>query len=388
MKLQKRRIKMDNIGIGLAGYGAIGKIHTLCYKELHMLYPGQLPEVDLAAVCTSKPETAQNAAEAGGYRKWFTDVSELVKQDDVTVVDCSLPNFAHKSALLETIAAGKHVYCEKPLAVNGIEAREIAQAAAEAGVQIGMTFNYRFVPALMRAYELIQAGALGDIYRFRAEYFHTGYQDPERPLSWRMDREKSGGGALVDMGSHLIDLIRHLLGEFDSVQASMQTYIKERPVKRGAREKGVVTVDDAAWLRIKLKNGAMGTLETSRFATGALDDLRIEICGEKGALWFDLMDANWLYWFDASRKGGAPGGDNGWVRLETVQHYPGASIPSPRSILGWARTHAENQYTFLKAVAEGKTPQPNVTDGLRTQLVLDAAYASAERGDWVEVDLE
>ncbi len=379
---------MEKIGIGLLGYGAIGKIHTLGYKELDMLYPGQLPEINLAAVCTSKPETARNAAEAGGYRQWFSEISELLKQEDVTVVDCSLPNFAHKSALLEAIAAGKHVYCEKPLAVNGVEAREIAKAAAESGVQIGMTFNYRFVPALMQAYELIREGALGEIYRFRAEYFHTGYQDPQRPLSWRMEKEKSGGGALADLGSHLIDLIRHLLGEFESVQADTQTYITERPVKRGAQEKGRVTVDDAAWLRIRLKSGAIGTLETSRFATGALDDLRIEICGEKGALRFDLMDANWLYWFDASRKSDPLGGDRGWVRLETVQHYPGASIPSPRAILGWARTHAENQYTFLKAVTEGKTPQPDMTDGLRTQLIMDAAYASAERGDWAKVDQE
>jgi len=379
---------MNKIGIGLAGYGAIGKIHTLCYKELDMLYPNQLPAIDLAAVCTSKPETAQNAAKDGGYRKWFSDVSELIKQDDVTIIDCSLPNFAHKAVLLEAIAAGKHVYCEKPLAVNGTEAGEIAKAAAEAGVQVGMTFNYRFIPALMRAYQLIRDGALGELYRFRADYFHTGYQDPERPLSWRMDKKLSGGGALVDLGSHVIDLIRHLLGEFEAVQAFTQTYIKERPVTRGAQEKGLVTVDDAAWLQIKLKTGAMGTLETSRFATGALDDIRIEICGEKGALRFDLMDANWLYWFDASRKGGSFGGDRGWVRLETIQHYPGASIPSPRSIVGWTRTHAENQYTFLKAVTEGKTPQPNITDGLRTQLVLDAAYASAESGDWVKVDQE
>lgn len=379
---------MDKIGIGLVGYGSIGKIHTLCYKELDMLYPRQLPVIDFTAVCTSKSETAQRAAKDGGYRKWFTDVSELVKQDDVTIIDCSLPNFAHKAVVLEAIAARKHVYCEKPLAVNGTEAREITKAASEAGVQIGMTFNYRFIPALLRAYELIQEGALGEIYRFQAEYLHTGYQDPKRPLSWRMDKEQSGGGALVDLGSHLIDLIRHLLGEFEAVQALTQTYITERPIARGAQEKGKVTVDDAAWLQVKLKNGAIGTIEASRFATGTLDDLRIEICGEKGALRFNLMDANWLYWFDASRKSGPFGGDRGWVRLETVQYYPGASIPSPRAILGWPRTHAENQYTFLKAIVEGKTPQPNIIDGLRTQLVLDAAYASAKSGGWVEVKQE
>ena len=149
-----------------------------------------------------------------------------------------------------------------------------------------------------------------------------------------------------------------------------------------------MTVDDAAWLQVRLKNGALGTIEASRFSTGVLDELRFEICGEKGALRFNLMDANYLYWFDASRKGGAFGGDQGWQRLDTVQQYPGASIPPARAILGWQRTHAENQYQFLKAISEGKTPQPNVFDGLRTQFVLDAAYLSAQQGEWVEVEQE
>ena len=379
---------MEKIGIGLIGYGAIGKIHTLCYKDLEMYYPGQLPAIDLAAVCTSKPETAQRAAKEGGYRTWFTDASALIHQDDVMIVDCSLPNFAHKTVLLESIAAGKHVYCEKPLALNGAEAREIAQAAAEAQVQVGMTFNYRFVPALLRAHELIQEGALGEIYRFQAEYLHTGYESPERPMSWRLDKNKSGGGALADLGAHAIDLMRYLLGEFDAVQAMTHTYITERPLAPGAQEKGPVTVDDAAWLHVRLENGAIGTIEASRFSTGVLDELRFEICGEKGALRFNLMDANYLYWFDVSRKGGVFGGEQGWIRLDTIQHYPGASIPSPRAILGWSRTHAENQYRFLKAIVEGNTPQPNIIDGLRTQFVLDAAYTSAEHGGWVDVEQE
>jgi len=372
---------MEKIGIGLIGYGGIGKIHTLCYKDIEMYYPGQLPGIDLAAVCTSNRESAKRAAKEGGYRKWFTEASALIHDNDVLVVDCSLPNFAHKSVLLEAIAAGKHVYCEKPLALNGAEAREIANAATAAQVQIGMTFNYRFIPALLRAHELVQAGALGEIYRFQAEYLHTGYENPEKPLSWRLQHDQSGGGALADLGAHAIDLMRWLLGEFQTVRAMTHTYITERPISHGSQEKGRVTVDDAAWLQVRLKNGALGTIEASRFSTGVLDELRFEICGAKGALRFNLMDANYLYWFDASRKGG----DQGWLRLDTVQQYPGASIPPARAILGWQRTHAENQYQFLKAIAEGKTPQPNIIDGLRTQFVLDAAYLSVQEGGWVDV---
>ena len=379
---------MEKIGIGLVGYGGIGKIHTLGYKDIGMYYPGRLPEIELVAVCTSKPETAQKAFKDGGFRQWFTDVAELIQQDDVNIIDCSLPNFAHKSVLLQAIAAGKPIYCEKPLAMNVAEAREIASAAGQAGVQIGMTFNYRFLPAIMRAYSLIQDGALGQIYRFQAEYLHTGYEDPQRPLSWRLDKAKSGGGALVDLGAHLIDLMRYLLGEFEAVRALTKTFIPERPLSRGSQETGKVTVDDAAWLQVQLHNGGMGTIEASRFATGILDELRFEICGEKGALRFNLMDGNWLYWYDATRKGGDFGGERGWQRLDTLQQYPGASIPTPRSIIGWQRPHAENQYQFLKAIVTGKSFRPNVIDGLRAQLILDAAYKSAATGEWVNVEQE
>jgi predicted dehydrogenase len=377
---------MNQLGIGMLGYGGIGKIHASCYRQLPLLYPGQLPEIVLEGVCTSSPKTADRAAREGGFRRGFSDVAELLKQEQVNIVDCCLPNYLHKEALLQAFEAGKHVYCEKPLAVDADEARDIAAAAARHGVQVSVTFNFRFVPALMRAKQLIEQGLLGEVYSFRAEYFHTGYQNPERPMSWRMRKELSGGGALVDLGSHAIDLMRHLLGEFASVRALTHTYIDERPVSKGSKDKERVTVDDAAWLEVRLQDGGIGTIEVSRFATGALDDLNIEVYGKKAALMFRLMDANWLYWYDATRPGGPM--EQGWTRLETVQHYPGASLPPPRSIVGWTRTHAENQYAFLKAVSEGKAPRPGIVDGLRCQLIMDAAYRSAEDGNWVDVPLE
>jgi predicted dehydrogenase len=376
---------MKRIGIGLLGYGGIGKIHTLGYRDLPLLYPGGLPEIVLEGVCTSKEDTAGRAAREGGFRKGFSDLGELLSRQEVNVVDCCLPNFLHRQALLQALEAGKHVYCEKPLALNGEEARQIAAVVERQGVQLGLTFNFRFVPALMRARQLIEEGLLGEVYSFRAEYLHTGYQDPARPMSWRMRRELSGGGALVDLGSHVIDLIRHLLGEFASVRAVMHTYIGRRPVRRGSADSEPVTVDDAAWLEVRLQSGGIGTIEVSRFATGALDDLNIQVHGQKAALMFRLMDANWLYWFDATRPSGPAGGERGWTRLETVQHNPGASQPPPRSILGWTRTHTENQYAFLKAVSEGREPRPGAVDGLRCQLIMDAAYSSAENGQWVAV---
>jgi predicted dehydrogenase len=379
---------MEKIGIGLLGYGGIGKIHTYCYRQLPLLYPGKLPEIVLEGVCTSNPETAARAAGAGGFRRGFSDLGELLQQEEVDVVDCCLPNFLHKDALIRAFEAGKHVYCEKPLALNGGEARQIAAAAAQHGVRVGMTFNFRFLPALMRAKQLIEEGRLGRVYSFRAEYLHTGYQDPNRRMSWRMRKSLSGGGAVVDLGSHVIDLMRHLLGEFAAVRGTLRTFIGRRPVDKNSKDTEAVTVDDAAWLEVKLREGSIGTIEVSRFATGALDDLNVEIYGEKAAMMFRLMDANWLYWYDASRPGGLMGGEKGWTRLETVQHYPGAALPPPRSIVGWTRTHAENQNAFLEAVSRGQTAHPGAMDGLRCQLIMDAVYRSAETGSWVDVAVE
>jgi predicted dehydrogenase len=360
-------------------------VHSLCYRELPLLYPGTVPEPVLAAVCTRRSESAQAAAAEAGFAKWYTNVSDMLGDPQVDFLDCAAPNHLHREALLLAIQSKKHAYCEKPLALSVAEASEIVESAARAGVRIGLSFNFRFIPALLKAKHLLQSRALGRIYAFRAEYYHTGYQDPGRPMSWRLRKELAGGGALVDLGAHLLDLVRHLLGEYDSVRALTHTYIAERPLAAGSAARAKVDVEDAAWLQVRLKDGSLGSIEVSRFATGALDDLALGVYGEKGALRFRLMDANYLYWFDAARSGGDYGGERGWQRLETVQHYPGAQLPPPRSILGWTRTHAENQYGFLRALTEGREPSPNALDGLRVQQALEACYRSAESGNWEKV---
>jgi predicted dehydrogenase len=371
---------MAPIGIGMLGFGGIGKLHTLAWRALPSIYPGMQP-FRLAAVCARSKESAGKARDEGGFARGYATMEELVADPEVSVIDCVLPNDAHKVAIAMALSAGKHIYCEKPLALSGAEAREIAALAATSKGRLGMTFNYRFFPAILRAKRLLAEGALGEIYSFQFEYFHTGYQDASRPLTWRMRKELSGGGALVDMGAHIIDLARHLLGEFSEVSATTKTWIPERPLAKGSLEKGRVTVDDAAWVTARLASGALGTLVTSRFATGAADDLRFRIEGSKGALRFDLMDANWLYYYDASRSSA----DLGWNRLETIQGYAGASVPPARAIIGWERSHAENQFRFLSAIAEGREPEPGIADGLAAHLVIDAVYEAAASGAWIRV---
>jgi predicted dehydrogenase len=163
-----------------------------------------------------------------------------------------------------------------------------------------------------------------------------------------------------------------------------ETYIPERPLEKGSKQKGTVTVDDAAWMNVRMAGGAVGSIEVSRFATGTLDDLNITIYGERGSLRFSLMDANFLYWFDAGVRAPDPG-LLGWQRLETGQKYPGAKLPNPRSILGWTRFHTENLHRFIRSVREGSHFTPDELDGYEAQAVLEAVYRSAESGSWAKV---
>ena len=361
---------MKTLGIGLVGYGMIGKVHALAYREIPNIYPGKLPLLKLASVCTTNAPSAQKAAYDGGFEGWTTSLETLLSREDVDVVDVCAPNFSHHEIIMAALRAGKSVIVEKPLARNAVEAQEIADEVAVAKARLGMVFNYRFVPALMLAHSMITDGALGAIYHFEFNYLLSGYQDHNRPLSWKLRCVHSGGGALVDLGSHIIDLARYLLGEFAEVNATTRTYVTERPVSAGSSEREPVDVDDAAWLQAKMQSGAQGTLFATRFATGAADDLNVQIYGEHGALKFSLEDANVLNYFDAKAKTAT----QGWTRIQTGSQYEDAAVPPPRSMLGWNRTHAENIYQFLRSLAQDKPFTPDVTDGLRVQKIIHEAY--------------
>jgi predicted dehydrogenase len=375
---------MNKIGIAIAGYGYMGKVHALGLRQIPLLYPGTAPAFQLIGICMRSEDKARRAAAEAGCPKWYNSFEQMLQDDEVNIVDLVIPNHLHRRMIEEALRRGKHVLCEKPLTLSRSEAEAVVEAVRAGKTSLGMIFNYRFVPAVMKAKELLDEELLGQIYNFRGEYYHTGYQNRERPLSWRMDITKSGGGALVDLGVHVIDLVRYLLGDFDSVQAMTETYIGERPLKKGSKQMGKVTVDDAAWMNVRMKSGARGSIEVSRFATGTLDDLNIAVYGERGALRFSLMDANFLYWFD-SALGKPDSGLAGWQRLETGQAYPGATLPNPRSVIGWTRFHTENLYRFIRSVKEERPFSPDEIDGYEAQAVLEAAYDSTSSGSWSKV---
>ena len=379
---------MKTVRVGLIGYGFIGRVHTVAYQGIPMYYDPPPCKIELAGVASGHEESCRRAVAQAGYESWTTDWRELVERDDMDVINCCAPNFLHKDIVIHALEYGKHVYCEKPLALNLTEARQILEAAKKASAKAQVVFMYRFIPAMMRAKQLVEAGFLGRPLSFRAAYLHAGYLDASRPLTWRLDKAKGGGGALFDIGSHILDVVRFLLGDFESVFAATETFVKERPLPDAPGKVGKVEVDDLSLLVLKMKNGALGTLEASRVATGANDELRIEIHGDQGALRFNLMDPNYLEAYDMRDSGDPIGGTRGFKKIETVQRYPKpAGFPGPKFAIGWTRYHMASLHSFLTNIVEDRPCSPGLEDGIRVQEAMEAAYRSAELGGWVELPL-
>ncbi|MDA1191530.1 MAG: Gfo/Idh/MocA family oxidoreductase [Candidatus Poribacteria bacterium] len=365
-------------GVGMIGFGFIGKMHSLAHVCLPYYYKPLGFETRLVGVATSRGETAVEATAQGGFEFGTTDAQELIDHPDIDVIHVCTPNDTHLKYAVAALNAGKHVYCEKPLARTLDEAIEMASVAEGSGRTHQLAFQYRFVPALIEAKRLIEGGLLGDPLSFRVNYLHSGYVDPNRPLSWRTDAAKSGGGALHDLGSHAVDLLRHLLGDVKRVSATLPTFVKERPTSGG--KMAPVLVDDLALLQIEMANGAFGTVEASRIATGTTDDLNIELHGTGGAITFKLMEPNWLCVFDAKSP------HKGFTQVQTMQTYAEPAVfPSPKAGVGWTRFHVASLYDFMANVAAERAGSPSFQDGAAVQGVLEAAQRSAESGGWVDV---
>ena len=377
---------MKKLNIGMIGYGGIGRVHALAYRAIPFHYGLPADTVNLIGVSTSRPETAQKAAAEIGCDFWTANYHDLLARPDIDVVDVCTPNFAHEAVILAAAAAGKHIYCEKPLAMNVPQARRMVEAVAQAGVNNQMTFNFRFMPAVTRARQLVEAGFLGRVFSFRGRYYRASYIDPDKPLSWRLQKDVSGGGALFDLGAHVLDILYYLLGDFGSVQATLETLIKVRPLASGASQKGPVDVDDLALLHLRMADGTLGLVEISRMGTGATNDLQFELFGEQGAIRFNAADPGWLEVYDARDPGEPLGGMRGFRRLETGQRYEGAKSPDWTMPPGFVRAHAECQYRFLQAVSDNRPASPSLADGLKVQEIMEAALRSSVEGRWVSVD--
>lgn len=376
---------MPTINIGLIGYGGIGRVHAAAYRALPFHYGLPAKSIKIAGVATTRLETARQAAAEIGCDFYTADYRALLARADIDAVHICTPNNSHHELVLAAAAAGKHIYCEKPLAMNAQEAGAMAQAVAAAGLKGQVTFNFRFFPAIVRAKQLIDEGFLGEIFSFRGRYHRSSYISRDKALSWRLQRAHTGGGALFDLGSHILDLLYCLLGDFDAVFGTLDTVIKERPVSAGASEMRPVDVDDIALLQARTRAGSLGTVEISRLGTGATNDLCLEIFGESGAIRFDLAQPAWLSVYDARAADSPTGGGRGFRKLETGSRYAGQRAPDWTMSPGFMRAHAECQYQFLQSIWQDRAPSPSFADGLHVQRIMAAAQRSAENGSWVNL---
>jgi predicted dehydrogenase len=366
----------------------MGKVHGHAYRSLGFYYDPAPAKVVLAGVATRSESSWKRAVDEWGYEFGTTDFRELCVRDDIDIIDCCAPNALHKDVLLAALERRKHVYMDKPLSRDLAEATTMAESAAQhPNCVTQMAFQYRFAPALLRAKELIDSGALGRVFTARVCYLHAGYVDPKRPFTWRLDVAQSGkGGALFDLGAHVIDLTRHLLGDFSQVLHCSETFIKERPLKEDPARMVPVVVDDVSLLLFRLQNGAVGTLESSRLATGAQDEVRFEAHGSRGAIRFNLMQPNYLEFYDAALPEGAYGADRGYKAIECVARYPKpAALPGPKFSVGWLRFHVHSIYNFVSHVVNRTPSAPAILDGAKTQAVMEAALDSAQTGRWTPV---
>ena len=387
-----------DLGVGIIGFGFMGRMQAFCHRAVPW-YCDVPVTTRLVAVATSRTETAERA-KAAGFEFATADWRELVAREDVDLVHVCTPNDLHAEQAVAALEAGHHVYCDKPMAATLDGAERIAAAARSASGRLQVVFQNRFFPATLRAKELVEEGFLGDVLAFRSAYLHSGYVDPARPMSWRLDRARSGAGALGDLGSHAIDMMLHLVGPFAALSATLETWTRERPTKDGGTAR--VEVDDAAYLTVKTCGGAVGTIEASRVSTGTNDDFRFEIHGTRGALRFSLMDPSWLEAYDNTLPGEPHGGRRGFTRIECVGRYEkaklpglqsgtarlsspksggaGRKLPGPKFAIGWERGHIESLASFLRCIAEDRPARPSAEDGLSVQRVIDAAQRSGAAG--------
>lgn len=377
---------MKELGIGIVGFGFMGKTHTYGYKTIPLYYSNLPFKIKLIGVCDAAPSVAEKARDTLDFQFATQNPDDIFNNPDIDIVDICTPNIYHKDGVLGAIQAGKHVYCDKPLAVSAQEAREVTAQLLSSSVITQMALQYRFFPATLRAKELLSEGRLGKVLSFRASYLHSGSVDPLKPIGWKQDKKFGGGGVLFDLGSHVLDLMYHFLGEYSSVLAHTEVIYKQRPTKSG--ELVDIEADDAAYLIVKMRSGASGMIEASKIATGANDELRFEIHGDKGAIRFNLMEPNWLEFYDNSVPEAPLGGLKGYTKIECVQRYakPGGDFPGPKFSTGWIRAHVHSLYHFLSCVADNMPASPSFAEGAYIQHVMEKAYVSADAGRWVNIE--
>lgn len=372
--------------VAMIGYGFMGKVHSHAWRSVNHFFP-DAPKVEMSIICGRSHDALENARSNFGWNEAETDWKKVVTRDDIGIIDICTAGDSHEEIAIAALKAGKHVICEKPLANNAEEAEAMAKAAKDAastGTKSMVAFNYRRVPALALAKQLIETGKVGTIFHVRANYLQDWIIDPEFPLVWRLDKKAAGSGALGDIAAHIIDASYFLTGsKILNVSGQLKTFIKERPLpasytglSAGASSgRGEVTVDDTAVFTANFENGAIGVFEATRFAAGRKNAMSIEINGSKGSIYFNFEDMNELLFHDHTIDS-HEAGFRKILATDGKQPYVAAWWP-PGHIIGYEHTFTHEIYDFVMAINANINPSPSFSDGLYVQNVLDAVESSA-----------
>ncbi len=368
------------LNVAIIGTRFMGRAHSNAWAAVGRHFKLTSQPVMKVAVGRHLDDHIRDFAAQYGWETVSADWQTAVTDPKIDIVDICTSNKSHFPIALAAIQAGKHVLCEKPLAMTAAEALQMAEAAQKAGVVHMTGFNYRQVPAIIYAKQMIEAGKIGEIRHFDAVYYQDWLLDPATPYCWRNDLEEAGSGAHGDMNAHLVDLARYLVGEVRDVAGTQSIFVKERTVGAGP-EKRAVTADDATSFLCHFENGALGSFIVSRFATGRKNDLTFELYGSKGALKFELERLNELQYYSTDDEPG----DQGFrtiLMTENVHPFINAWWP-PGHIIGWEHTFIHEVKRFLDAIETGSGLHPDFFDGWKTQSVLDAVVNAVQEQNWI-----
>jgi predicted dehydrogenase len=372
----------ETVRVGLVGAGFVARAHTLAYVQHRLLRGPPASSMVLARIADIDQTRARQAALDLGWQSATESWRDVAEAEDVDLVDVVTPNDTHAEIAIAAATAGKDVLCEKPLAPDVDSARAMYGAVRRAGVRHGVAFVYRNWPAMRLAKRLIEEGRLGELVRFRGSFLHDYALDPDLPLSWRLTRSRAGAGSLGDVGSHLIDLARFLVGEIRQVMARSRTVVPHRR-RAGSTEFGNVDVDDVTDVLLDFERGASGVLEANWVSAGSKTDLRFEVTGTSGAIRFS-WDRPWELGFYSDDD---PVHARGFRQIVSGPEHAGSNLfwPVAGHGLGWADAFTIFLYQALSAAADDTTA-PTFLDGLRAAEVVDAAVRSACERRWVAVE--
>ena len=381
------------LNVGIVGYKFMGRAHSNAYLKAPYFF--DLPRVPTLKVACGRDNAAVKAfADRWGWESTESSWEAMVARDDVDLIDISTPTNTHVDIAIAAAKAGKHILCEKPMALSVAEARAMYEAADAAGVRHLVGFNYRRVPAIRLAKKMIENGDLGDIYHWRGTYQQDWIVDPDFPLTWQLQKETAGYGPHADLNSHSVDLARFLVGEISTVQCTLAQFVRQRRLQEGSagtafsatagEGMGDVTVDDASLMQVEFANGAIGSFEATRFATGRKNHNCFEIYGSQGSLSFNLERLNELEFFSRRDPVGAQGFRTILV-TEADHPYISAWWP-PGHVIGYEHTFIHEVADLVHCIEEDRDIEPSFYDGLRCMQVLETAAESARKGVRMTVD--